>query len=55
MAAPGWYGKLPMLGDFAHRRLPRGFVDACDDWLSRGIGASRQSLGPAWLDDYLAC
>ena len=54
MATPGWFGKLPMLGDFAHRRLPRGFVDACDDWLSRGIRASRESLGSAWLDDYLA-
>lgn len=54
MASPGWFGKLPMLGDFAHRRLPRGFVDACDAWLSQGIGTSRRSLGPAWLDDYLA-
>ena len=54
MATPGWFGKLPMLGDFAHRRLPRGFVDACDAWLSQGIRASRASLGPAWLDDYLA-
>ena len=53
MASPGWYGKLPMLGDFAHRRLPPGFVSACDDWLAQGVAASRAALGPAWLSHYL--
>ncbi|MBC7954958.1 MAG: type VI secretion system-associated protein TagF [Cytophagales bacterium] len=52
MATPGWYGKLAMLGDFAHRRLPLGFVNACDAWLSQGVAASRESLGSAWLDNY---
>lgn len=42
-----------MLGDFAHRRLPLGFVNACDSWLSQGVAASRESLGSAWLDNYL--
>ncbi|MBX3622860.1 MAG: type VI secretion system-associated protein TagF [Rhizobacter sp.] len=51
--APGWYGKLPMLGDFASRRLPQSFVDACDHWLARGIEASRAQLGERWLDVYL--
>ena len=51
--APGWYGKLPMLGDFASRRLPQPFIDRCDDWLSRGIEASRQQLGDDWLNTYL--
>lgn len=51
--APGWYGKLAMLGDFASRRLPQGFIDACDDWLARGIEASRAQLGARWLDVYL--
>ena len=53
MATPGWYGKLAMLGDFAHRRLPLGFVKACDAWLSQGIAASRKSLGSAWQGNYL--
>ncbi len=53
MATPGWYGKLPMLGDFAHRRLPGDFVTTCDGWLSQGLAASRASLGDAWLDNYL--
>ncbi len=51
--APGWYGKLSMLGDFAQRRLPQHFVQACDTWLSAGMEASRQQLGPGWLDTYL--
>lgn len=50
---PGWYGKLPMLGDFASRRLPAPFVAACDAWLSKGIETSRQQLGEQWLQHYL--
>lgn len=53
MGAPGWFGKLPMLGDFAHRRLPMPVVAACDGWLSAGMSHGRASLGPAWLDTYL--
>lgn len=52
-AATGWYGKLASLGDFAHRRLPQPFVDAMDTWLAAGMEASRQQLGPQWLDVYL--
>ncbi len=51
--APGWFGKLPMLGDFASRRLSAPFVTACDAWLSEGVAASRQQLGDQWLDSYL--
>ncbi len=51
--APGWYGKVSMLGDFAQRRLPLHFVSACDTWVSDGMEASRQQLGPSWLDTYL--
>lgn len=50
---PGWYGKLPMLGDFASRRLSAPFVAACDAWLAEGVAASRQQLGEQWLDSYL--
>ena len=51
--APGWYGKLAPLGDFAHRRLPTDFVQASDAWLSRAMTASHQQLGDRWLDVYL--
>jgi type VI secretion system protein ImpM len=53
MSVPGWFGKLPMLGDFAHRRLPAAVVAACDTWLSQGVATSRSMLGEAWLDAYL--
>jgi len=51
--APGWYGKLPALGDFASRRLPSGFVAAWDGWLQRGMIHSQERLGAAWLDSFL--
>lgn len=52
-AAPGWYGKLPVLGDFASRRLPPGFVTAWDRWLQQGMTQLRQQLGTSWLDAYM--
>jgi type VI secretion system protein ImpM len=52
-AAPGWFGKLACLGDFASRRLPPEFLRACDSWLSAGVEASRARLGQRWLDSYL--
>lgn len=52
---PGWYGKLPFLGDFANRRLPAAFVNAWDDWLQSVIHGSRTMLGEdAWLQRYLS-
>jgi type VI secretion system protein ImpM len=53
MAASGWFGKIPSLGDFASRRLPQDFIDAWDLWLQHGMAASRASLGARWLESYL--
>ena len=50
---PGWYGKIPALGDFASRRLPPEFVSAWDRWLQHGLAASRARLGAGWLQTYL--
>lgn len=50
---PGWYGKIPNLGDFASRRLPSRFVVPWDDWLQRALAGSRGVLGESWLDLYL--
>jgi type VI secretion system protein ImpM len=50
---PGWYGKIPSLGDFASRRLPPEFVARWDAWLQAVIAASREQLGASWLDAYL--
>ncbi|GAB2889512.1 type VI secretion system-associated protein TagF [Uliginosibacterium flavum] len=53
MSAPGWYGKLPFLGDFASRRLSQSFIQPWDAWLQQGVAASRAELGEAWLDTFL--
>ena len=50
---PGWYGKLPTLGDFASRRLPPLFVEPWDRWLADGLASWRES-DPDWLDAFLA-
>ncbi|GAA5167547.1 type VI secretion system-associated protein TagF [Viridibacterium curvum] len=52
-AAPGWYGKLPSLGDFASRRLSSSFIQDWDGWLQRSISSSRTILGEQWLNTYL--
>jgi type VI secretion system protein ImpM len=50
---PGWFGKIPSLGDFASRRLPQPFIDTWDNWLQLSMTASRAALGASWLDTYL--
>ena len=52
-ASPGFFGKLPAVGDFVSRRLPRSFLDPWDDWLQAAMTSSREQLGESWLDDYL--
>lgn len=52
-AMPGWYGKIPYLGDFASRRLSQPFIAVWDSWLQQSIGASRNQLGAGWLEAYL--
>lgn len=52
-ATPGWFGKLPSLGDFASRRLPDIFVRRWDRWLQRGLVTARSQLGEAWQGTYL--
>ena len=48
-ALPGWYGKMPNLGDFASRRLPSRFIVPWDDWLQRSLTGSRALMGESWL------
>lgn len=50
---PGWYGKLAMLGDFAHRRLPDELVQRLDRWLAAAMQALPQVLGERWPQAYL--
>ncbi|GAA4346880.1 hypothetical protein GCM10023165_31720 [Variovorax defluvii] len=50
--APGWFGKLPGMGDFAQRRMPVEFRDLWDRWLQAGLGRMR-SRRPDWTERYL--
>jgi len=49
----GFFGKIPSLGDFVTRDLPREFLDAWDEWLQRSVADSKVALGDAWLNTYL--
>lgn len=49
----GFFGKLPIRGDFITRYLPRSFLDPWDAWLQQAIAHSRQQLRERWLDCYL--
>ena len=49
----GFFGKIPSLGDFVTRDLPREFLDTWDDWLQRSVAESKTALGDAWLSTYL--
>jgi type VI secretion system protein ImpM len=53
MAVPGWYGKLPSLGDFATRRLPHDFVQPWDAWLQEMLRLTRIMLGTGWEERYV--
>ena len=49
----GWYGKLPMLGDFICKDLPDDFVKPWDQWLQEGMLEGRENLGQDWEEHYL--
>jgi type VI secretion system protein ImpM len=49
---PGWFGKLPGLGDFASRRLPDAFVHGWDRWLQAGLACAHEQDAD-WLAGYL--
>jgi type VI secretion system protein ImpM len=49
----GFYGKLPIIGDFVSRRLPNEFITPWDSWLQAALAASREELGKTWLNSYL--
>lgn len=54
LRVPGWYGKIPALGDFASRRLPSPAIASWDRWLQHAMAASRADLGEYWLETYLS-
>ena len=52
--SPGFFGKVPAVGDFVSRRLPRDFLDPWDQWLQSAIASSQQQLADDWLESYLS-
>jgi type VI secretion system protein ImpM len=51
---PGWFGKMPALGDFASRRLPDDWIAGWDGWLQHELVHARDALGEdAWLALYM--
>lgn len=50
---PGFYGKIPVLGDFVSRGLPRSFITPWDTWQQEAIANSQDQLKDDWLENYL--
>ncbi|HTY92390.1 MAG TPA: type VI secretion system-associated protein TagF [Steroidobacteraceae bacterium] len=44
----GFFGKLPVLGDFLSRRLTQGFLEPWDQWLRQCVATAREQLGVHW-------
>lgn len=49
----GFCGKLPARSDFVRWNLPRGFVDAWDNWLAEVLAATKREAGDDWLPAFL--
>jgi type VI secretion system protein ImpM len=51
--APGFFGKVPALGDFVSRRVPRALSASWDEWLALLTVAAREAAGSAWPEAWL--
>ncbi|MEW6436184.1 MAG: type VI secretion system-associated protein TagF [Pseudomonadota bacterium] len=49
---PGFFGKLPIRGDFVSRRMDTKARAVLDDWLSDCIVTSNRALGERWAEAY---
>lgn len=48
----GFFGKIPLTGDFIHRRMNSVFMNRWDEWLKVNILHSQNMLGERWLPIY---
>ncbi|MEM7694512.1 MAG: type VI secretion system-associated protein TagF [Pseudomonadota bacterium] len=48
------FGKVPARRDFVARDLPSSVLEPLERWLQHGVAQSRDTLGNAWMDAYLA-
>src|SRR3954453_18054210 len=46
----GFFGKLPVRGDFVRAGLPHAFVAPWDAWLQRVLPAALTALADDWLN-----
>jgi len=51
----GFYGKLPVYGDFIQKRLPTDFINPWHEWLQSGMLACRERDPDGWMAFYLNC
>ena len=49
----GYFGKMPVRGDFLSLGLPPAFIDPWEDWIRVSLATSRQQIDESWLDYYL--
>jgi type VI secretion system ImpM family protein len=47
-----FFGKIPLTGDFIHRRMSSVFMNRWDEWLKINILHSQKQLGERWLPIY---
>jgi len=52
MSNLGFFGKIPLTGDFIHRRMSSVFMNRWDEWLKINILHSQKKLGERWLPIY---
>lgn len=52
MSNLGFFGKIPLTGDFIHRRMNSVFMNRWDEWLKVNILHSQNKLGEQWLPLY---
>jgi type VI secretion system protein ImpM len=51
--APGFFGKVPALGDFLSRRVPASLRADWEAWLASLVVSARAALGDDWPADWL--
>ena len=52
MNTVGFYGKLPIRGDFISRDLPYEFIEHWDDWLQASLHHSQEQLQQQWAESF---
>jgi type VI secretion system protein ImpM len=49
----GFFGKVPMRGDFVNFNLDQAFRGSWETWLNGSLSASKRELGDQWLELFL--